>query len=233
VEIVFATVFAGYAVWLITPSPADLRLAALACPTHPDPVRQSFLALSKFRASITGRVTRDRQRRIRVIVALTALASELRAGHPPEVALRNAGGDPCVWPTAISAARFGADITQGLRIDAESHPAITALAACWRVGSVSGSGLARTIEELARSGRASEETQVQLDAHLASARSSIRVLAALPFLGIAMGTVLGATPLTWFGTSRVGFGALCCGLALTAIGLWWSRRITRSVEQLL
>ena len=231
--IVVATLCAGFAAWLITPSPAVLRLAALTLPAHRDPVRQLFLAVSEIRNNLTGRVTRDQQHRIRVIVALTALAAELRAGHPPEVALRNAGGDPCVWPTAISAARFGADITQALRIDAESHPAITALAACWRVGSVSGSGLARTVEELARSGRASEETRVQLDAHLASARSSIRVLAVLPFLGIAMGTVLGATPLTWFGTSRIGFGALCAGLTLTGIGLWWSRRITRSVERLL
>jgi len=231
--IVFATVCTGFAAWLITPSPAALRLAALNGPAHHDPVRKLFLVLSHLRATITGRVARDQQQRIRVIVAFTALASELRAGHPPEVALRNAGGDPCVWPTALSAARYGADITQALLIDAESHSAITALAACWRVGSVSGSGLARTVEELARSGRASEETRVQLDAHLASARSSIRVLAALPFVGIAMGTVLGATPLTWFGTSRVGFVALCGGLALTAIGLWWSRRITRSVEQLL
>jgi tight adherence protein B len=231
--IVFAAACIGFAVWLITPSPAAIRLVALNGPAHHDPVHKFSLSLSHLRTNITGRVTRDQQRRIRVIVAFTALASELRAGHPPEVALRNAGGDPCVWPTALSAARCGADITQALRIDAESHPAITALAACWRVGSVSGSGLARTVEELARSGRASEETRVQLDAHLASARSSIRVLAALPFLGIAMGTVLGATPLTWFGTSQVGFGALCGGLALTAIGLWWSRRITRSVEQLL
>lgn len=232
-EIFLATLCAGFAVWLITPSPADLRLAALTFPAHQDPVRQLFLSLSTIRNNITGRVTRDQQHRIRVIAAFTALASELRAGHPPEVALRNAGGEPCVWPTAISAARFGSDITQALRIDAEAHSAITALAACWRVGSVSGSGLARTVEELARSGRASEETRVQLDAHLASARSSIRVLAALPFLGIAMGTILGATPLTWFGTSHIGFGALCGGLALTGIGLWWSRRITRSVERLL
>jgi tight adherence protein B len=231
--IVIATLCAAFAVWLITPSPAVLRLAALTLRVHRDPVRQLFLALSEIRNNLTGRVTRDQQHRIRVIVAFTALATELRAGHPPEVALQNAGGDPCVWPTAISAARCGSDITQALQIDAESHPAITALAACWQVGSVSGSGLARTVEELARSGRASEETRVQLDAHLASARSSIRVLAALPFLGIAMGTLLGATPLTWFGTSRIGFGALCSGLTLTGIGLWWSRRITSSVERLL
>jgi len=231
--IVVATLCAGFAAWLITPTPAVLRLAALTLPTHRDPVRQVFLALSEIRNNFTGRVNRDQQHRIRVIVAFTALATELRAGHPPEVALRNAGGDPSVWPTAVSAARFGSDITQALRVDAESHPAITALAACWRVGSVSGSGLARTVEELARSGRASEDTRVQLDAHLASARSSIRVLAALPFLGIAMGTLLGATPLTWFGTSRIGFGALCGGLTLTGIGLWWSRRITSSVERLL
>jgi tight adherence protein B len=231
--IVIATLCAGFAVWLITPSPAVLRLSARTLPVNRDPVRRIIVWLSAARTRISGRVGRDQQHRLRVIAAFTALASELRAGHPFEVALQHAGGDPCVWPTAIAAARFGADITQALRIDAKTHPAITALAACWQVGSVSGSGLARTVEELARSGRESEDTRAQLDAHLASARSSMRVLAALPFLGIAMGTILGATPITWFGTSPFGFAAMCSGLILTGIGLWWSRKITRSVERLL
>lgn len=234
-----AAVCASGAAWLVTPSYADARICALArARCHPSGASSGARGgvtgwVVDLRHRWTGRVGREHRERMRDIQALTALATELRAGHPLSTALRHAGGVPCVWPTAISAARYGTDIAGALRVDARSRPLLLPLAACWQVGSFSGSGLARTVEELARSGRAGEDTRAHLEAHLASAHASMRVLASLPILGIAMGTLLGAAPVAWFAATGIGRIALVCGLALTGLGLWWSRRITRSVERLL
>lgn len=234
-----AVICASSAVWIITPSRSEQRMSAVSVTASAASSgevrgrRHAARLMAEFRERLTGRVAREQRLRMREIHALTALATELRAGHPLATSLRNAGGVPSVWPTAESAARYGADISDALRVDAEAHPVFLALAACWQVGSISGSGLARTVEELARSGRAGEDTRAQLDAHLASAHASMRVLAALPALGIAMGMLLGAAPLSWFLSTAIGRVSLGCGLALSVIGLWWSQRITRSVERLL
>lgn len=236
---VLAAACVSCATWLVTPSRADARIAFLVR-GRPLPWERGSGArrgvtdwVDHLRDRWANRAGREHRERMRDIQALTALATELRAGHPLDVALRHAGGVPCVWPTAISAARFGTDIAGALRVDARSRPVLLPLAACWQVGSVSGAGLARTVEELARSGRASEDTRAQLDAHLASARASMRVLASLPVLGIAMGTLLGAAPIPWFTGTGIGRITLACGLALTVLGICWSRRITRSVERVL
>jgi tight adherence protein B len=236
---VLAAACASCAAWLVTPSCADMRMSSLLRERRHPPGQGSGARsdvtgwVADLRRRWTGRIGREHRERVRDIQALTALATELRAGHPLATALRHAGGVPCVWPTAVSAARFGTDIAGALRVDALSRPLLLPLAACWQVGSFSGSGLARTVEELARSGRAGEDTRAQLEAHLASAHASMRVLASLPILGIAMGTMLGAEPIAWFAATGIGRIALACGLALTGMGLWWSRRITRSVERLL
>lgn len=233
----------GVAVWLLSSGHREQRLAnlrddliVLAQGSGSESTSTTSKAdrlFTRLRTLLAGKGAREHRQRMHVITALTALATELRAGHPPEIALVNAGGIYGVWPAAASATRFGADIAEALRVDARTNPALSALAACWQVGSVSGSGLARVVEELARSGRAGEDTRAQLDAQLASARASMRVLALLPILGIAMGTVLGAAPIPWFLGTSIGRLAFIAGVTLSGCGMWWSRRITRSVERLL
>ena len=61
----------------------------------------------------------------------------------------------------------------------------------------------------------------------------MRVLAALPLVGLGLGTALGAHPLSWLLGTPWGLLALMCGTTLDIAGVLWLRRMVRSVEQLL
>lgn len=157
--------------------------------------------------------------------ALTALAAELRAGAPPQRALL-AGGR--TWPRARDAASRGADIAMALEEDGDAS-----LAACWRVAERSGAGLARSVERLAAAERDADEVRGQLRAQLAAPRSSARVLATLPLIGIAMGAALGAEPIAWLAGTPAGRACALLAIALTVAGLAWIARIAASVERML
>jgi tight adherence protein B len=60
---------------------------------------------------------------------------------------------------------------------------------------------------------------------LAGARSSARILAALPLFGTALGYSLGADPLSFLTSTPPGWLCLTAGLALTALGLHWTTRL--------
>lgn len=167
--------------------------------------------------------------RVRVLQALTALASELEAGQPPLQALASAGGSPSVWPRATAACEHG-EVVDALRADGAHDRVVGLLAACWEVGADSGAGLAAAVARLAASARAQEDTRAQLEAHLAAPRASARMLGLLPVVGLGLGMMLGAEPLAWLISTAPGVACLVAGIALTALGFWWTSRIAAGVE---
>jgi len=138
-----------------------------------------------------------------------------------------------VWPHAIAAAQLGGDCTAALREDSRQHPDIQGLAACWEIATRTGSGMAITVHRLAESARAAQETRVHLAAQLAGPKATARMLAALPLIGIMLGHMLGADPVSWLLGSVFGLAALILAVILTGVGWWWIVRIAASVEQQL
>lgn len=165
------------------------------------------------------------------IEALAALAAELRAGTPQQRALQITGQS--VWPTACSAVRFDGDVTEALHHDARHIPLLTPLAACWSVTSQQGNGLAVAVTRMAEQARVAEDVRVQLAAQMAGPRATARILMLLPLFGIAMGMLMGVSPLAWLLGTPLGIGCLLGGLLLTALGYWWTSRIVAKVEELL
>lgn len=163
--------------------------------------------------------------------ALAALAAELRAGQPPLLALERTGHE--VWPHACAAARLGGDVTTALRTDAARVPSIQGLAVCWEIAARTGSGMAVMVQRIADAARAAAETRVQLAAQLAGPRATARMLAALPLVGILIGHLLGADPISWLLSSSIGIAALTLAVLCTACGWWWIHRIAGNVERLL
>lgn len=93
--------------------------------------------------------------------------------------------------------------------------------------------MAAAIERLVRAEVANESVRRELDTQLAGPKSSARVLAALPIIGLLLGSGLGASPLSWLTSTPIGLGVLLAGLTVEAVGLWWVSRLMRSVELLL
>jgi tight adherence protein B len=170
--------------------------------------------------------------RVRTIQAMSALAAELESGQPPSVALVRARGRPPVWPRAAATAAQGGDVAAALELDAQAHPVLRQVAACWRVG-VHGSGLAASISRVAVAARAAEDVRVEMEGQLAGPRATARVLVVLPLVGVAFGFMLGTDPLAWLLGSTPGLICLAGGVGLTVLGLWWTGRIAASVERRL
>ena len=166
-------------------------------------------------------------RRTQIIEALDILAADLQAGRPPVDALEGAAAICPDFQVAYAAAKLGGDVPGALEVSAESAGAsgLRALAAAWRVSEESGAAFAALTERLATSLRADEAVHRQTAASLSGARSTARILAALPVFGIALGYALGADPLGFLTATPAGWLCLAAGLALTTLGLHWTSRM--------
>lgn len=215
------------AVWLVIPAVSRQRLMLIHGHDHGG--GDSVMGF------LNRRKHRDPTPRERLAVCLRTLSSELRAGAAPHDALARAAGRPAIWPRALAAARIGEAVEVGFAADAADNPelsgALRQLAACWHVGVTRGSGLAVSVERLGLSLRAQRELHSTLRNELAAPRATSRMLALLPVLGIAMGYLLGADPVSWFLGSSVGAVVLGIAVILTAAGTVWTQRIVQRIER--
>lgn len=229
--IVLAAAMAALATWWFWPTGTSTRLSAILEGSSTTTKLPNSLLI--FIKKLRGDSTASNLLRNRTIGAISALAAELHAGNPPTVAIAVTGGDPCVWPHTKAAAESHADIGVALAVDAESNPELRPLLACWLVAVNSGSGLASGIRKLSDSLREAQGIRIQLEAELAGPRATARMLALLPFIGIGLGYLLGAQPLTWLISHPIGWATLVIGISLTALGVWWTAHIAARVEQML
>ncbi|MFF4015184.1 type II secretion system F family protein [Streptomyces sp. NPDC001843] len=189
------------------------------------------------RLRLAREARRARERRGDAVIALCgALAGEVRAGRQPGEALlwaaRDSGGLGEAQATVLAAARFGGDVPGALAGAARQPGAegLLGLAACWRVAVDQGAGLATGLDRLGAALRAERDQHADMRAQLAGARATAVMLAALPALGLLLGTAMGADPLHVLLHSGAGLGCLLVGGLLETAGLWWSARIVRAAE---
>jgi len=155
------------------------------------------------------------------------LAAELAAGLPPEVALRSAVE---AWPPLAEAARaerLGLSVPEALRALAERPGAggLKVVAAAWQLTHRTGGGLSDALATVAQGLRAEEATDRVVRAELASARSTARLVAALPLLTLALGSGTGGSPVGFLLGTTPGLLVAVVGVAWGLVGLWWIERI--------
>ncbi|WP_455431055.1 type II secretion system F family protein [Streptomyces anandii] len=189
------------------------------------------------RARLARAARRHTERRAAAVIALCGtLAGEVRAGRQPGAALLRAahdsGGLGDGQAAVLAAARFGGDVPGALASAARQPGAegLRGLAACWRVAVDQGAGLAAGLDRLEGALRAERDQRADLRAQLAGARATAVMLAALPALGILLGTAMGADPLHVLLHTGAGLGCLLVGGVLEGAGLWWALWITRRAE---
>lgn len=164
-------------------------------------------------------------------VAATCAAAA--GAHPVRafsIAADETGGPVAVALRAVAArARLGADVTAGLLAAARSSalPAYwERLAVCWQLGSDHGLAIASLMRAAQRDVAERQRFSARVSAGMAGARASAAILAILPLLGVLLGQLIGARPLSFLLTGRVGGWLLVVGLTLACAGLLWSDRIT-------
>lgn len=157
------------------------------------------------------------------------LASLLRAGQIPSEALSTAAEDCAVLATAASAARLGGDVPAELAL-AASRPGCGGLArigAAWQVCQRSGAPIAPVLSLVADALRRERQVGAMVDAELAAARMSGRIMAALPFAAVGLGFAAGVNPVDFLLGQPLGGVLVLVGAVLTAVGVLWIDRLAR------
>jgi tight adherence protein B len=231
------------AVVLWWPPSTSHRVGRLVGMTSPPPrsvlsVLPSLMARIRRRVEAIGPAGRRRRafREERLVEAIHSMSADLAAGHSAERALERAFtptelGEMSVAPQTLAAVRFGGAVGEALRRDGVNDPVLRAVAVCWDVAAHSGAGLAESLARVATTARMAAEARAEIEAQLAGPRASARMMALLPVLGLLMGTILGADPLTWLVSTGLGWGCLAAGAMLTTAGVVWTSRIARRAER--
>ncbi|GGK98666.1 hypothetical protein Sme01_59880 [Sphaerisporangium melleum] len=219
-----------------SPDAATLRLLELM--RSRQEARGSFLdCLSR----LARRPSRAKQAAVwrRVSIELCqAVVAELAAGRPPGDALVRAIG--CLDPPeaaalrpVVATARDGGDVPAALERAAPAHggEGLRRLAACWRVGLATGAGLTALVERVGLSLREAETHRGEVEAQLAGPRSTARLLAGLPLLGILLAAGLGLRPLAFLFGGPAGYACLGAGVLLALAGMWWMNRLVAQAQR--
>lgn len=234
--VVAAICLAGSAATVFAPAPAVTRLKALL--PEPSPDRRRPAGSRRWRVPRPGRREREAERwRTATIELAEGFAAELAAGRPPEAALLRAasmfeGPVSTGLAPVLASLRFRGDIAKALEETALRPGAggLRMLAACWRIGADRGGALTAVVDGLVTALRDQEACRAEIAAHLAGPRATVRLLAVLPLLGLAMAAMLGARPLTFLFGTLPGYACLAGAAGLDALGLWWTSRIVRAAE---
>lgn len=170
-----------------------------------------------------------------LLEGLEAVIGELRIGAHPSAAAATAARETegeAAHAFAVSAARsrLGGSGADGFRqSEAVVAQELSRIAEAWRVAEEHGLALAEllTAARLDLLGRRRFRDRTR--AALAGARATAAVLALLPLIGIGLGQLMGAAPLTILFADPAGTVLLPLGTALTCAGLLWTDAITERV----
>lgn len=193
----------------------------VACSTAPlGPTAAAEFALCTFgatlgAASVINQIVDGRRRAAdaaQVSLALALLAGELEAGASPESALRAADG-------------AGVDIRARIERPTAADDHLARVVVAWQFSADTGIALTDLIGRVRADLADAVAGRRELGTAAAGPQASAAILAALPILGVGLGSAMGADPLgVLFGTA-MGRLLLCLGVALDAAGVAWTIRL--------
>jgi tight adherence protein B len=174
-----------------------------------------------------------------VAAALEVLVGELRAGANPVDAFAVASAESSgqvagILLTVASRARLGADVATGLREAAKSSAAPTSwerVASYWHLAADHGLAMATLMSAAQHDITSRQRFGDGVHAGLAGARATAGILAALPVIGLLLGGLIGAHPISFLLGGPVGGVLLAAGAGLMCGGLIWSDSIIDGVAR--
>lgn len=172
-------------------------------------------------------------RRGEVARAARVLAGQLRVGQVPTVALRSAALDCPPLERAAAAQAVGGDVGAALREAARrrGYEGLVDLAMAWELAERAGAPIAALALRVSSSLAEVEQNRAAVAAELASPRASGRLLAALPLLGLAMGTLAGGEPLGFLLGTLPGQFCVLGGVGLAAAGVLWTEQLANRASR--
>lgn len=170
----------------------------------------------------------DRQRDLRI--GLRVLIGELEAGARPPAALAAARDAAPLHAAEFGAAAAASSGPADAGTALLEHPETRSIGLAWQLGADTGVALSGVLDRVAADLHAEQEHRRTVEAVLAGPRASALLLAGLPLVGIALGSTMGARPLTVLTSSLGGQLLGLVGVLLDVAGLMWMRRLLRRAE---
>lgn len=179
--------------------------------------------------SSARRDTRIRKRRDEVARETMGLAMLLRAGQIPFLALMEAARDSAELAPVAASARLGGDVAAAFREAAQTpgREGLARVAAAWQVAERSGAPIATVLLQVAEGLRREREVAGMVEAELAMARGSARIMAVLPLGALLLGALVGADPVGFLVSHPLGLVLALIGVSLGAVGVYWTERLSR------
>jgi tight adherence protein B len=171
---------------------------------------------------------RRKDGRDQVIRGCGILAGQLAIGELPATAVKVTASETALFAPVAAAVDVGGDPVAAFRLIAQQPgcEALTQLADGWQVCLRTGMPLSDTVQVAVTNVEREVEREATREAELASARTTGRMLAALPLVGMLMGFTVGADPFAFITGSVFGqlclFGACC----LAGGGLIWTELLS-------
>lgn len=165
--------------------------------------------------------------RAEAVELLGLMSAELRAGVLPQRMLAGLADDFPVLRPAARSAETGGDVAQVLRVAAEvpGRELLRDVAGAWQVSDRSGAPLATVIGRFEQSARLDREIDREIQSGVAPARATGRMMAALPAMGLLLGSGMGGDPVEVLTSTWIGVTCLAAGCGLACTGIAWIERI--------
>ena len=160
----------------------------------------------------------------RVTVGLAML---LRAGQIPTAALAETATDCDALAPVAAVATLGGDVPAALQEVSETpgREGLARVAGAWRVAERTGAPVASVLLQVAEGLRAERELAGVVEAELAMARGSARIMAFLPLGALLLGSFVGADPLGFLLGNPLGLVLALAGVGLAAAGVVWTEKL--------
>lgn len=122
------------------------------------------------------------------------------------------------------------NVSQALLQDAHKYPELNSVAIAVGISEVSGARMGNTLRTLTHDVLSVRKEHHEIRSELSATKATITVLAALPLLGMGMGTAIGAAPLQWLATTSIGRVCLVGAIVLELLGTYWVARLVKRAK---
>ncbi|MCL1800147.1 MAG: hypothetical protein FWG25_02125 [Promicromonosporaceae bacterium] len=151
----------------------------------------------------------------------TEVSALLRIGIPPGAAWRRAAG--------VAVDELGVPFPEPLGELVGTRPA-SAMIAASRLALTLGAPLSGVLLNISNTLTADDDANAEREAAFAGPKTTARVLLALPLLGLALGWLLGGSPIAIITGGGLGSLSVLLGLALLGVGRLWINRLIRQAQ---
>lgn len=188
-------------------------------------------AVRQFRSAQAQQRVRQRRREVSDLLGL--MAAELRAGLLPARTLTGLGEEYVFLAPVARAADLGGDVAAALREagGVSGREVLRDVGSAWHVAERVGAPLAAVLDRLELSVRDDREIDREVQAGVAPARATGRLMAMLPAVGLLLGSGLGGSPISVLTGTWIGSLCAASGSLLACLGVAWIERIAISAER--